>query len=73
MRCSLAGALSRALAGDTRTLDAYGAERRPIAQKIVAFADTLTRLATLPRSLRPLRNLLLHALSRCRRFVAGLR
>ncbi|HEU0202539.1 MAG TPA: FAD-dependent monooxygenase [Burkholderiaceae bacterium] len=60
---SLADALVKALAGDESALDAYGAERRPIAQKIVAFADTLTRLATVRRGLRPLRNLLLWALS----------
>ena len=61
---SLAGALVKALAGDSAALDAYGAERRPVAQQVVAFADRLTRLATVRPSLRALRNLLLSTLSR---------
>jgi 2-polyprenyl-6-methoxyphenol hydroxylase-like FAD-dependent oxidoreductase len=61
---SLAGALVKALAGDVAALDAYGAERRPIAQQVVAFADRLTRLATVRPGLRVLRNLLLTTLSR---------
>jgi 2-polyprenyl-6-methoxyphenol hydroxylase-like FAD-dependent oxidoreductase len=65
---SLASALTRALAGEPAALDAYAAERRPVAQQIVAFADRLTRLATLPRSLRSLRNLALTALARWPRF-----
>jgi 2-polyprenyl-6-methoxyphenol hydroxylase-like FAD-dependent oxidoreductase len=60
---SLAAALQRALAGDTAALDAYGAERRPVARQIVAFADFLTRLATLSPRLRGLRNALLRTLS----------
>jgi 2-polyprenyl-6-methoxyphenol hydroxylase-like FAD-dependent oxidoreductase len=61
---SLAGALVNALAGDLATLDAYAAERRPIARQIVGFADRLTRLATVPRLLRPLRNGVIGALAR---------
>ena len=60
----LAGALVRALAGDAAALDRYGRERRPVAQQVVAFADRLTRLATVPRGLRSLRNLLLSSLAR---------
>jgi 2-polyprenyl-6-methoxyphenol hydroxylase-like FAD-dependent oxidoreductase len=60
----LAGALASTLAGDRAALDAYGAERRPIARQIVGFADGLTRLATLPRLLRPLRNAAIRALAR---------
>lgn len=56
---SLAGALLEALAGDAAALDAYGVERRPVAQQVVAFADRLTRLATVRPGLRALRNLLL--------------
>jgi len=60
---SLAPALARALSGDPAALDAYAAERRPVAAQIVAFADGLTRLATVRPVLRTLRNLLLRALS----------
>lgn len=60
----LADALTRALAGHPEALDAYSAERRPIAHQVVAFADFLTRMATVPRGVRALRNLLLAALSR---------
>jgi 2-polyprenyl-6-methoxyphenol hydroxylase-like FAD-dependent oxidoreductase len=61
---SLAGALIQALAGETSALDAYGAQRRPVAQQVVAFADRMTRLATVRPGLRALRNLVLSALSR---------
>jgi len=61
---ALASALGRALAGDDGALDAYGAERRPVAQQVVAFADVLTRLATVRPALRGLRNAMLRALSR---------
>ena len=52
----LAGALVKALAGDEAALDAYGSERRPVAQQVVALADRLTRLATVRPGLRALRN-----------------
>lgn len=55
----LADALPRALAGDEAALDAYARDRRPVAQQVVAFADRLTRLATMPAALRGLRNTLL--------------
>jgi len=60
----LADALVRSLAGDAAALDAYGAERRPVAQQVVAMADAITRMATVRPALRALRNLLLRALSR---------
>jgi 2-polyprenyl-6-methoxyphenol hydroxylase-like FAD-dependent oxidoreductase len=60
---ALADALVEALRGDERALDAYGEARRPIATQIVAFADTLTRLATVRPSLRWLRNIVLALLS----------
>lgn len=55
-------ALSEALAGvlaggPDALLDDYGAARRPIAQGVVTLTDRLTRLATLPRAARPIRNL----------------
>ncbi|HET7665126.1 MAG TPA: FAD-dependent monooxygenase [Mycobacterium sp.] len=34
----------------------YSAARRPIAQQVVEMTDRLTRLATLPRAARPIRN-----------------
>jgi 2-polyprenyl-6-methoxyphenol hydroxylase-like FAD-dependent oxidoreductase len=60
----LADALERALAGSTTSLDAYAAERRPVARQIVLLADRLTRLATARPGLRWLRNLAMSALSR---------
>ena len=64
----LADSLVDALAGDMRGLDAYGAERRPVALQVVALADRLTRLATVRPALRGLRNLVLSALARLPRF-----
>lgn len=54
-------ALSEALAGvldggPDSLLDEYSATRRPIARDVVTMTDRLTRLATLPRAARPLRN-----------------
>jgi 2-polyprenyl-6-methoxyphenol hydroxylase-like FAD-dependent oxidoreductase len=54
-------ALSEALAGvlagkPDSLLDEYSATRRPMARDVVKMTDRLTRLATLPRALRPLRN-----------------
>ena len=54
---TLADALAAVLAGEPDTvLDEYSAARRPIAKDVVAITDRLTRLATLPRAVRPLRN-----------------
>ncbi len=69
---SLAGALQEALAGRPSALDAYGAQRRPAAQQVVAFADVLTRLATVRPGLRLLRNALLGTLARLPAFRARL-
>ncbi len=61
---NLADALTAALTqGQEAALDAYGARRRPVAKQIVRLADRLTRLATVPPILRPLRNLLLKVLA----------
>ncbi len=61
---ALAEALATAInSGDEEPLNAYGAIRRPIARKVVALADRLTRLATVSRQLRPLRNTLLRFLA----------
>ncbi|MET0474829.1 MAG: FAD-dependent oxidoreductase [Mycobacterium sp.] len=57
---ALADAIAEVLDGrPDATLDAYSATRRPIAQQVVELTDRLTTLATLPRSLRPVRNTLL--------------
>jgi 2-polyprenyl-6-methoxyphenol hydroxylase-like FAD-dependent oxidoreductase len=54
---ALADALAAVLAGEPDDLlDAYSAARRPIAKDVVAITDRLTRLATLPRAARPIRN-----------------
>lgn len=54
---ALADALGAVLAGaDDSVLDEYSAARRPIAREVVAMTDRLTRLATLPRAVRPIRN-----------------
>ena len=54
---ALADALSAVLAGGPDSLlDDYSAARRPIARDVVTMTDRLTRLATLPRVVRPFRN-----------------
>jgi 2-polyprenyl-6-methoxyphenol hydroxylase-like FAD-dependent oxidoreductase len=54
---ALADALAGVLGGaPDGTLDDYSAARRPIAQQVVEMTDRLTRLATLPRVARPVRN-----------------
>ena len=54
---ALSEALVGVLAGGPDSLlDEYSAARRPIARDVVTITDRLTRLATLPRVLRPLRN-----------------
>lgn len=55
----LADALQSALAGQLDALDTYASERRPVAGQVVALADRLTRLATVPPAMRGLRNLFL--------------
>jgi 2-polyprenyl-6-methoxyphenol hydroxylase-like FAD-dependent oxidoreductase len=62
-------ALSEALAGvldgsPDSLLDEYSAARRPIARDVVKMTDRLTRLATLPRAARPLRNALFSLVGR---------
>jgi 2-polyprenyl-6-methoxyphenol hydroxylase-like FAD-dependent oxidoreductase len=61
---ALADAIAAALASDDASaLDAYAAQRRPVALQVLAIADRLTRLATASRWLRPLRNAVLRALA----------
>lgn len=61
----LADALAAVLAGGPNSLlDEYSATRRPIAQQVVELTDRLTKLATLPRALRPVRNVALGIIGR---------
>jgi 2-polyprenyl-6-methoxyphenol hydroxylase-like FAD-dependent oxidoreductase len=53
----VAEALTLVLGGAPDTvLDDYAAARRPIARQVITLTDRLTRMATLPRALRPIRN-----------------
>jgi 2-polyprenyl-6-methoxyphenol hydroxylase-like FAD-dependent oxidoreductase len=62
---ALADALAAILGGaPDSVLDEYSLARRPIAQQIVEMTDRLTRLATLPRALRPVRNVAISAVGR---------
>ena len=54
---SLADALSQVLGGGPDTvLDAYAAAQRRRAEQVLKLTGRLTRIATLPRPLRPIRN-----------------
>ena len=62
---ALADALASVLAGGPDSLlGDYDAARRPVALQVVALTDRLTRLATLPRLLRPMRNATLRVVGR---------
>jgi 2-polyprenyl-6-methoxyphenol hydroxylase-like FAD-dependent oxidoreductase len=65
---ALGEALVAALAGNDAALNAYEALRKPVAHQVVTLADRLTRMATAPRALRGLRNLLLSMLARVPNF-----
>jgi 2-polyprenyl-6-methoxyphenol hydroxylase-like FAD-dependent oxidoreductase len=54
---ALADALTTVVRGGPETaLDDYAATRRPIAQGVISLTDKLTRLATAPAAVRPIRN-----------------
>jgi 2-polyprenyl-6-methoxyphenol hydroxylase-like FAD-dependent oxidoreductase len=54
---TLADTLHDVLHGNSdAALDAYSADRRPIAREVLTMTGRLTRLATLPRAARPARN-----------------
>jgi 2-polyprenyl-6-methoxyphenol hydroxylase-like FAD-dependent oxidoreductase len=62
---AVADALAAVLGGAPETLlDDYSAARRPMARGVVTMTDRLTRLATLPRGLRSLRNAVLSVVGR---------
>jgi len=70
---ALAEALTTVLdGGPDSVLDDYSATRRPIAKQVVELTDRLTKLATLPRALRPLRNVLLGVVGRIPRATQAL-
>jgi 2-polyprenyl-6-methoxyphenol hydroxylase-like FAD-dependent oxidoreductase len=57
---ALADSLATVLRGGPDTaLDVYAATRRPIAQGVISLTDRLTRLATAPTAVRPIRNTLI--------------
>ena len=70
---ALADALDVALTrGDDSDLDAYAANSRAEAVRVIALAHRLTRLANLPRPVRPLRNAVLGLVGRMRKTQRGL-
>jgi 2-polyprenyl-6-methoxyphenol hydroxylase-like FAD-dependent oxidoreductase len=61
---ALSDALTEALrSGSEQSLDRYAAARRPVAEQVVRFASLLTRLATVPAPVRPVRNAALSTLA----------
>lgn len=66
---ALAGVLD---GGPAALLDEYSAARRPIAHRVIVLTDRLTRLATMPRLLRPARNTLLGIIGRSSRATRAL-
>ena len=70
---TLGDALSVALRdGQEDKLDEYATGSRAEAMRVVALAHRLTRLATAPRAVRPLRNATLRLLARVPAFRRGL-
>ncbi|WP_326826712.1 FAD-dependent oxidoreductase [Streptosporangium sp. NBC_01756] len=69
---ALGEALLAALKGDQAALDVYATTRRPVAERVISLAGRLTRLATVNRRLRPIRNLALRILARNPGFRNGL-
>ncbi|WP_327638946.1 FAD-dependent monooxygenase [Kribbella sp. NBC_00482] len=69
---TLADALSTALAGDESSLDAYATNSRAEAVRVIGLAHRLTRLANVPRPIRPLRNAVLTLVGRVSKTQNGL-
>lgn len=69
---TLADALSTALAGDDSNLDAYATSCRAEAVRVIGLAHRLTRLANVPRAIRPLRNAVLTLVGRVSKTQNGL-
>ncbi|TDW71321.1 FAD-dependent oxidoreductase [Kribbella pratensis] len=68
----LADALSAALAGDESGLDAYATNSRAEAVRVIGLAHRLTRLANVPRAIRPVRNAVLGLAGRLGKTQNGL-
>ena len=69
---TLADALSVALTrGDESDLDAYATNSRAEAVRVIGLAHRLTRLANLPRPLRPVRNAVLGLAGRQQKIQVG--
>jgi 2-polyprenyl-6-methoxyphenol hydroxylase-like FAD-dependent oxidoreductase len=63
---ALAGALAGVLDGkNPAALMKYSFQRRPIAERVIALADRLTRVATVSSQMRPFRNAVLRMLAYC--------
>lgn len=70
---ALADAVARAMTtGCDAPLRRYESMRQPVAHQVVGIADNLTRLATMPRALRPLRNLVMRTLAKLPAFRSRL-
>jgi 2-polyprenyl-6-methoxyphenol hydroxylase-like FAD-dependent oxidoreductase len=69
---TLADALSTALAGDESGLDTYATSSRAEAVRVIGLAHRLTRLANVPRAIRPLRNAVLSLVGRVSKTQNGL-
>jgi 2-polyprenyl-6-methoxyphenol hydroxylase-like FAD-dependent oxidoreductase len=70
---TLADAISVALTqGNEADLDAYATNSRAEAVRVIALAHRLTRLANLPRPVRPLRNAVLGLAAKLQRTQVGL-
>ncbi|TCC43537.1 FAD-dependent oxidoreductase [Kribbella sindirgiensis] len=69
---TLADALSTALAGDDTGLDAYAENSREEAVRVIGLAHRLTRLANVPRAIRPVRNAVLTLVGRVSKTQNGL-
>lgn len=66
---ALSNALFTTLEGGGATaLDRYGAQRKPVAEGVIVLSDRLTRVATVGRVWRPLRNLAFALLGHSRSF-----
>lgn len=61
---AVANAIAEVMQGsDDAALTRYAVARRKVAEQVVGLADTLTRLATVPRLMRPVRNTVLRTLA----------
>ncbi|HEY3561232.1 MAG TPA: NAD(P)/FAD-dependent oxidoreductase [Kribbella sp.] len=69
---TLADALSQALKGDESGLDSYATNSRAEAVRVIGLAHRLTRLANVPRPVRPVRNAVLSLVGRVSKTQAGL-